>query len=389
MNAQLRTQVKATPPSSFTPVRSGLSRWRYAGSGAPGLSGECDACRTRRSSMAHRASTEQAQLSEVSPAVRDVLRSPGQSLDPKTRAFMETRFRHDFSRVRVHNDEKAAESARMLNALAYTAGRDVVFGASQYAPETGTGQRVLAHELMHVVQQREGEPRSLSPVTSAVHEEEAHRASAAIASPSLRPVPRTAAGPVGGVQCVSPATSSITDAPVYIKANPLSEKHPTTCGKFDWPINWETNGRDGYIIQEIRWKETIKNCDLTPYKETDPEKIKYALPPHFWEAWRVAADGRFYPDKFDGPKENPFEGGDNWTRFDHPNTRDSSWETNGNVYWTKELDPAAHFDVGTDVKSSQLPSTTTQPRNLGPVLLTRHAAGHWDCCNGVDIHTAW
>ena len=179
------------------------------------------------------------------------------------------------------------------------------------------------------------------------------------------------------------------DPPVYIKANPLSEKHPTTCGKFDWPILWETNGRDGYIVQEIRGKETIKNCDLTPYKETDPEKIKFAQPSHFWEAWRVAADGRFYPDKFDGPKENPFEGGDNWTRFDHPNTRDSSWETNGNVYWTKELDPAAHFDVGTYVKSSQLPSTTIQPRNLGPVLLTRHAAGHWDCCNGVDIHTAW
>jgi len=104
--------------------------------------------------MTRRASTEQAQLSEVSPVVHDVLRSPGQPLDPKTRAFMEPRFGHDFSRVRVHTDEKAAESARTLNALAYTAGRDVVFGTSQYAPETGTGQRVLAHELMHVVQSK-------------------------------------------------------------------------------------------------------------------------------------------------------------------------------------------------------------------------------------------
>ena len=86
--------------------------------------------------MARRASTEQAQLSEVPPVVHDALRSPGQLLDAKTLSFMEPRFGHDFSQVRVHRDEKAAESARTLNALAYTVGRDVVFGTRQYAPET-------------------------------------------------------------------------------------------------------------------------------------------------------------------------------------------------------------------------------------------------------------
>jgi hypothetical protein len=66
---------------------------------------------------------------------------------------MEARFGHDFGRVRVHTDTRAAESARAVNALAYTVGRDVVFGAGRYTPETGEGERLVAHELAHVVQQ--------------------------------------------------------------------------------------------------------------------------------------------------------------------------------------------------------------------------------------------
>ena len=61
------------------------------------------------------------------PIVHEVLHSPGQPLDPATRAFMEPRFGHDFSTVRVHTDARAAASARTVNALAYTVGRDVVF----------------------------------------------------------------------------------------------------------------------------------------------------------------------------------------------------------------------------------------------------------------------
>jgi hypothetical protein len=82
-----------------------------------------------------------------------VLRSSGQPLDPATRAFMEPRFGHDFSAVRVHTDARAAESARAVNALAYTVGRDVTFGPGQYAPATSAGRRLIAHELAHVVQQ--------------------------------------------------------------------------------------------------------------------------------------------------------------------------------------------------------------------------------------------
>jgi len=101
-------------------------------------------------------------MNEVPPIVHDVLRSPGQPLDAATRAFMDPRFGHDFSRVRVHTDTAAAGSAQNVNALAHTAGRNVVFGAGQFAPGTSSGRQLLAHELTHVVQQSAaGDPPSL------------------------------------------------------------------------------------------------------------------------------------------------------------------------------------------------------------------------------------
>ncbi|RME18715.1 MAG: DUF4157 domain-containing protein, partial [Candidatus Zixiibacteriota bacterium] len=81
--------------------------------------------------------------------VHDALRPSGRPLDPSTRSFMEARFGHDFSRVRVHADGQAAAAARAVNARAYTLGQDVVFAGGQYAPDTLAGQRLLAHELTH------------------------------------------------------------------------------------------------------------------------------------------------------------------------------------------------------------------------------------------------
>jgi hypothetical protein len=66
---------------------------------------------------------------------------------------MESRFGHNFGDVRVHTDALAAESARSVNAVAYAVGRDVVFDARQYAPQSPAGEKLLAHELTHVVQQ--------------------------------------------------------------------------------------------------------------------------------------------------------------------------------------------------------------------------------------------
>ncbi|HEV7858533.1 MAG TPA: DUF4157 domain-containing protein [Pyrinomonadaceae bacterium] len=156
------------------------------------------------------------QSQDVPSIVHEVLSSPGQPLDSNTRSLMETRLGHDFSRVpvhqvhlsrsaasglsigpaddsfereaesvaervgraraedgashagparkydlsqvRVHTDERATESARAVGAAAYTVGRDVVFGAGQYAPSSRRGQALLAHELTHVAQQQQASP---------------------------------------------------------------------------------------------------------------------------------------------------------------------------------------------------------------------------------------
>jgi len=97
--------------------------------------------------------TDPARSDGTPPIVDEVLRAPGQSLDPATRALMEPRFGHDFSRVRIHTDERAAEASRSMGARAFTAGHQIVFGSRQYAPETDQGRSLIAHELTHTVQQ--------------------------------------------------------------------------------------------------------------------------------------------------------------------------------------------------------------------------------------------
>lgn len=87
------------------------------------------------------------------PSVEKVMSSPGQSLDSTTRAFFEPRFGQDFSQVRVHTDTPASESAKAVNAQAYTVGSHIVFGQREYAPKMQERLQLLAHELTHVVQQ--------------------------------------------------------------------------------------------------------------------------------------------------------------------------------------------------------------------------------------------
>jgi LysM repeat protein len=86
--------------------------------------------------------------------VDEVLRSPGRPLDAGTRTAMGAAFGFDFGRVRVHDDTRASESARAVDAVAYTVGSHIVFRAGHGPAGPGAGQQVLAHELAHVVQQR-------------------------------------------------------------------------------------------------------------------------------------------------------------------------------------------------------------------------------------------
>ena len=129
-----------------------LQRQRTCG-GTAGPDDEYAECKsTGLQRDAKQPSASCAQPSEAPPIVHEVLRSTGQPLEKETLAFMEPRLGHDFSLVRVHNSVKAAESARAVNASAYTVGQHIVFGAGEYAPGGDRGRHLLAHELAHTIQ---------------------------------------------------------------------------------------------------------------------------------------------------------------------------------------------------------------------------------------------
>ncbi|MDT3437436.1 DUF4157 domain-containing protein [Haloarcula sp. 1CSR25-25] len=94
---------------------------------------------------------------DTAPAsVDQTLASAGRPLKPTLRRDMEQRFDYDFSDVRVHDGAAAAKSTRDVNAHAYTVGPDIVFNPARFTPETYEGQRLIAHELTHVIQQEGG-----------------------------------------------------------------------------------------------------------------------------------------------------------------------------------------------------------------------------------------
>jgi hypothetical protein len=93
---------------------------------------------------------------QASPVHEVVGRGGGAPLDESTRSSMESRFGQDFGDVRVHTDERASKSAEAVGANAYTVGSDIVFRSGHFDSSSPTGQRTIAHELSHVVQQRSG-----------------------------------------------------------------------------------------------------------------------------------------------------------------------------------------------------------------------------------------
>lgn len=95
----------------------------------------------------------------------NALRGSGQPLPKSTRDFFESRFGTDFSKIRIHTDPTAANTANSMNARAFTIGKDIVFNAAQYSPDTIQGKKLLAHELTHTIQQKEVSPTQKSAVS--------------------------------------------------------------------------------------------------------------------------------------------------------------------------------------------------------------------------------
>ena len=172
---------KPARPSTLKPVSQILHR--CAGARCP--EGSCHGDHDAQLAQASHDTGHPASATSVSAAVHDVLQSSGKPLNPAIRGYFEARLMHDFSQVRVHDDTQAADSAWTVNARAYTVGRNIVFGADQYAPATRDGRKLIAHELAHVIQQGKGTGFAAHPVNRLqlsdpgdVHEQEAEAISA-------------------------------------------------------------------------------------------------------------------------------------------------------------------------------------------------------------------
>jgi hypothetical protein len=192
--------VRKPAAPMVAPVGTGVVRRTCSCDHEHGGGAECSECKKKqvqRAAAAHASGGG----SRVPPIVGEVLRSPGQSLDRSTRSFMERRIGHDFGSVRIHTDAQAAASARAVHALAYTVGRDVVFDAGRYAPQTLDGRRLIAHELTHVAQQGGGDATGMTLQLGAVddaHEQHAERvARAAVLDRGPRVAASTAPRPSG------------------------------------------------------------------------------------------------------------------------------------------------------------------------------------------------
>ena len=119
----------------------------------PQVSRKCAACADEEERLQAKTTGGHLAAGEVPATVHEVLRSHGQPLDAAARDLFEPRFGHDFARVRIHAGPRAAQSADDVRAEAYTVGQDIVFNTGRYRPQTPEGQRLLAHELTHVIQQ--------------------------------------------------------------------------------------------------------------------------------------------------------------------------------------------------------------------------------------------
>ena len=165
----LRMIDHSQPAPSFPALNKGASilQRKCECAGAPDC--DCDTTKKDKEKQTgglHRAAAGPAgaQAPRRAPAaVHEVLRSPGQPLDPATQAFFESRFGSDLGGVRIHTDSRAADSARAVQALGYTVGQHIAFARGQYQPEAESGQRLLAHELAHTLQQR-GAPLDSGPL---------------------------------------------------------------------------------------------------------------------------------------------------------------------------------------------------------------------------------
>ena len=192
--------------------------------------------------------------------------SSGEPLEPTFRALMEARLGHDFSSVRVHADQAAARSARHIDAQAFTVGGDIVLGADTPSLRTRSGQRLLAHELAHVVQQRAGTNVAGRPEAGADAEREADAAATTVTRGRAFAV----AGRTGVTIARQPAPRGGAKTPDEELDEEL-QKHAASDPKSLDP----SNPRYARTLQDYGFKLTHEKMDLRPEPKDAKAKAEW------------------------------------------------------------------------------------------------------------------
>jgi hypothetical protein len=167
---------------------------------------------------------------ERSPVHDVVGRGGGSALDSGTRNSMESRFGQSFGDVRVHTDERASASAESVGANAYTVGSDIVFRSGHFDPASPVGQRTLAHELSHVVQQRSGPvdgAEAAGGIRLSDPGDRFERAAEATADQVTAPTPASAAAPASSPSVQLEPDDAMPFAPVQREAMEAEEDETT------------------------------------------------------------------------------------------------------------------------------------------------------------------
>jgi outer membrane protein OmpA-like peptidoglycan-associated protein len=252
MKAVLPARAKPTAADAAAKAPASRTLQRKCACGQSASGGECTECNKKKLQRKPATSTI-SQPGTAPPIVNEVLQTSGQSLDVGTRGLMESHFGHDFSMVRVHTDSQAAESARVVDAEAYTVGRHVVFGSGRYEPRSTVGRRVLAHELTHVVQQRDAAGADDAPIELCNRSD--YEGQAESAANGLN------ASPVGSLTPAAPALMRLSPADFRKQLGSTPDQKTAIDALY---ANAEFSALWDYM----------KDCPLTPKKDLGPLNLK-------------------------------------------------------------------------------------------------------------------
>lgn len=230
----------------------------------------------------------------------NTLRGRGQALDTTTRAFMEPRFGHGFGQVRVHTDQRANYLARSINARAFTVGRNMVFGAGQYQPQSTGGRRLVAHELTHTLQQSGdgSRPDGMTATRKIETDATKHRISK-IRSDRLQRDPteddagvvKGAAGGLTGIWKHMPLPEGFNPSPT------MNARHVLANAKFFKAVKPGAGAGNSYLLKNISPSSLYKLYLEAAYKGVKDGFVTLSN----GQTWYIrASDGKFFPSSGKG-----------------------------------------------------------------------------------------